>query len=235
MLEKKKHPPFFKKMVKLFEAITNYDYNPFREVNRSRAEKELRTLAKRANQRLLSLERAKSEVSGKSLSSTGAYQKYALPLLEAQGRRRFKEGGYSKMAYSEVADQIVGLQKFLSAKTSTVGGQKAAEASRIATFKSGKWGTHNSALGDTGGSNRAISVADTDTFYDFLNSRLYDDLKAIGISSDKIIEIYDELRESLSEEDIIERLDDAYGKFLEEREAGLSEFSDFLGISPFDM
>lgn len=220
-------------MAKLFEAITQYDYNPYREVNRAHAEAELRKLSKRANQRLLSLERAKSEITGRRFSEFGAYQKYAKPAL--RGAKRFKESGYKKLPYSEIAERIVEVQKFLSAKTSTVSGQRKAEEKRIATFESGKWGRHNPDTGDTGGSNRSISVADVDTFYDFLNSQLYKDLKSLGYSSDKIIEIYDELSEKLIPEEVEERLQGAYEQFVQDKEAGLSEFTDFLGISPFDL
>lgn len=212
--------------MKRFESIMEYTFDPYSGgVSRDRLVKELRILSKRANQRLVRLERARSEISGSAYSEFGAYKVYAEPALD--GRKRFKESGYNNIMYKDLQKKIVELQRFLGAKTSTVTGQREAEEKRQKTFESGKWG---SARLTEGAENRHIKSADTNSFYDFLNSKLFKDLRSLGFSSEKIIEIYDEMSENVDDEEIVDRLNKAYEQFLDEEEAGYNDFLDFLKI-----
>lgn len=215
-------------MAKIFEVIEKYDYNPFENIDRAEAEKQMKTLAKRANARLLRLERSTSLITGESYASYGAYTVYAKPAL--RGARRFKEGNYKEWTYKELGKRILEIEEFLRSKTSTVSGQREAEEKRIATFASGKWGSSR----DEDVPGRSISAAGRKDFYDFLNSRVYADFRKLGYTSEKLIEFYDEVTE-LEHEKGIEIFEEAYNKYMQEKDAGMSEFMDFLGISPFDM
>lgn len=207
-----------------FKPILTNTFNPYdKGVSRDALEKELRKLSKRANQRLVRLESSKSAISGESYSSYGAYQVYAVPALE--GRRRFRESGYTKMSVNELAERITKLQTFLGSSSSTVLGQRLAEERRQSAFESGNWGAARLVEGLD---NRAIKAASRKDFYDFLNSKLFSDLKSLKFSSDQLIEDYDELTEQLTPDEAYDRLSSAYEQFLDDREAAYSDFKSFL-------
>lgn len=152
------------------------------------------TLAKRANQRLVRLERASSAVTGESFASYGAAEK-AYDYIEGSrykdieknepGTIRFSENfGYTAESAWDIKKEIVVLQTFLSSKSSTVVGQKAIERKRIKTFESGQYGV--------GKNNAAVPIkfASNKEFYNFLNSKTFEGLKASGFNSEDIVDKY---------------------------------------------
>lgn len=165
-----------------------------------------RKLAKRANQRLLRLERSASPVTGQPYHA-GAYD-IALEYLRETGRgKRFSESiNYLKTKDEETGEtayniyrlkrEILELDTFLHSKTSTVSGNKAAEKKRIETFTGADWGLD------------AETVASKE-FYDFLQSNVYDYFLKNSFTSEQLIDIYNSYREKgAKDRDIIEGLEE---------------------------
>lgn len=75
---------------------------------------EVRKLAKRANQRMVRIERWESDNSSYAYNNAQDY-------LESKGRNRFKENP-TKMTESELQSELYRINKFLEAKTSTKSG-----------------------------------------------------------------------------------------------------------------
>ena len=148
-------------------------------------------LASVANQRLRAIEKASSNISGQAYTEYGAYEK-AEEYLERFGKRRFTAkdttNSKNKMSRSELQREVVELQGFLNSKTSTVRGYRAVERQRVRTFQG-----------------KGIQFADTKEFYDFLNSGEFAGLRK-ALSSDKIVEKYDEMRESMSHDEVMKAL-----------------------------
>ena len=169
----------------------------YRQSISTRELRELRNrLASVANQRLRAIEKASSNISGQAYTEYGAYEK-AEEYLERFGKRRFTAKDVTtsknKMSRSELQREVVELQGFLNSKTSTVRGYRAVERQRVRTFQG-----------------KGIQFADTKEFYDFLNSGEFAGLRK-ALSSDKISEKYDEMRESMSHEQIMKALSDYRG------------------------
>ncbi|WP_417398979.1 hypothetical protein [Hominenteromicrobium sp.] len=99
----------------------DYDAGPVNELTKAELVKAVRRAAKAANQRLLRLERA---------GLTGGVYKTAQANLG--GRRRFKEKP-DKMKLSQLRAEYTSIREFLSAKTSTVQGQRETDWKRYAT------------------------------------------------------------------------------------------------------
>lgn len=163
-----------------------------------------RTLAKRANQRLVRLSRSVSEVTGEAFSSYGAAE-IVFDYIEDKrpGKIRFDERfGYNAGDLTELKDEIMALQKFLTSKSSTVKGQREIERARIKTFKLGDWGS---------GDNKEIPswIASNKAFYDFLKSETVEQLVKAGFTSDDIVDVYVIARETDSaaeHDDIMDKL-----------------------------
>lgn len=162
-----------------------------------------RKLAKRANQRIVRLERATSNITGESYASYGAIDQVNYYL---KGKRRFSEN----LKYTDDVDllkrEINELQKFLESPSSLVSGQRAIEKKRQETFASGKWGTG----GATGVS---LKNANNKEFFNFLNSNTFHNLVSKGFTSEQIIELYDaalERDKRTTPESITRRLEQAY-------------------------
>lgn len=154
-----------------------------------------RTLAKRANQRLVRLERAESKVTGEKYTF-GAYD-IAEQYLKGQWRTRFSETAKHKINnINSLRAEINELERFLNSKSSTVKGIREIEQKRIETFE--KKGLH---------------FASTKEFYDFLNSNEYDRLIASGFTSEQVIEVYDMSRQYMSDEDVLEKIQEAITEF----------------------
>lgn len=160
---------------------------PIKELQRMR-----RALAKRANQRIVRLERGQSEVTGEKWNTFGAVVDVYKYLNDQQeGRTRFKESANALSDYGELRWEITVLQGFLGRKTSLVYGMRDIEKKRINTFESGKWGT---AYKKNGTPTRPIKFASNKEFYDFLNSETFKGLVSSGFTSEQIIEEYDKAR-----------------------------------------
>lgn len=198
-----------------------------------------RRLAKRANQRLVRLERSESKISGEAYH-IGAYDMAQEYLREAKNtdkkRLRFSENlsqrGAGDFDTNEEYRQyllyeVAKIQSFLSAKSSTVKGNRAIEEKRIATFTDKEHGL-------------SASVVSTKGFYDFITSAAYKYLDARAISSDKLQELYDyytdadaeRVRPALKAEDF-QKVADEYESWLTEpaqakHKVSLKELSDKL-------
>ena len=159
------------------------DINPYMIETGYELAKIRRTLAKRANQRLVRLERATSFVTGESYASYGAAS-YAYDYLEKIGKKRFNENLSYTDNFTTLRREILILQKFLNAPSSTVEGQRKIEEYRIKTFEKKK-----------------IKFASNKEFYDFLNSADYGDITK-QFDSDKIVEYYDLARKSMSDKEV---------------------------------
>ena len=170
-------------MAKAFNNVsTKYEtYNPYKSANAKELNTIRRTLAKRANQRLVRLERAYSSITGESYATYGAID-YAREYLQKIGRNRFSEKKDYTDDFNLLRIEILQLQKFLSSKSSTVLGQREIEQKRIKSFES-----------------KGIRFSGNKEFYDFLNSKDYSDLTK-QFDSDKIVEYYDLARENMSDD-----------------------------------
>lgn len=160
-----------------------------------------RKLAKRANARLLSLER-------KGLTKN-AYRVATRYTQATRGRNRFSEAYLKSAEISYLREDIENLRVFLNSVTSTISGYKQLKKERIARFRQ-----------------KGLKIDDEDQFYRFLNSKIYKDLANKLISSDKLIEFYDDvvdtgkyemkdLKEALEEfkKGDVESIDDLYEMF----------------------
>lgn len=186
------------------------------------SESELRmirkTLAKRANQRLVRLERAESTVTGEKFSSYGASEiaydyieqtRYSDIEKNEPGKLRFSESfGYDVGSAWDLKREIVKLQTFLLSKSSTVAGQKEIEKKRIKTFESGDWGTD-------GGAPVQVKFATNKEFYAFLSSKTFDNLVKKGFTSEDIVDVF--IR-SMDKEDSVEKAKEKMAKALDEFE-----------------
>lgn len=187
-----------------------------------------RTYAKRANQRLVRLERAKSKVSGESYASYGAAQN-AYTYLENKGRRRFDEKAEPQMSIKELRKEVAVLQTFLEAKSSTVLGQRAIEEKRQSSFEKGEWGT----LWKTQGiRNTPIKFESNKEFFEFLGSETFRSLKKAGFTSEQIIDLYVEGREKQTDKEIVENMQEALEQFRLKGSATLKDFRAKLHLKP---
>lgn len=148
-----------------------------------------RRIAKRANQRMVRLERSVSKVSGEAYH-IGAYDLAQEYLKEAKNtdrkRLRFSEK-LSQRSADDFEDEneyrqyllyeVAKIQSFLTAKSSTIAGNRQIEEKRMKTFEK-KYGLSASVVGSKG-------------FYDFITSSAYKFLDARTISSDKLLDLYD--------------------------------------------
>lgn len=161
------------------------DFNPYEKgVTVEELQKIHRQLAKVLNQRMVRLENTKSPITGEAYTF-GAYD-LMQDYLDRQGKKgdklRFTEslsaGGMNK---AELQKEIRKMQRFESFESSRVGGMKAIEARRAKSF------TERSEEGQTPISAQTVSSKD---FYDFLNSKTYEELSRM-VSSDVLVEEYD--------------------------------------------
>ena len=169
------------------------DYQDLSKMLQRELSQTRRKLAKRANQRLLRLERSESPVTGEAYHA-GAYD-IALDYLRTIGReKRFSESiNYTKTINEETGEtayniyrlkrEILELDTFLHSKTSTVSGNKTAEQKRIETFAGEKFGLSRETVASKG-------------FYDFLQSNAYDYFLQSSFTSEQLMDVYDIYRAS---------------------------------------
>lgn len=186
-------------------------YNPYKASSSDELNNIRRTLAKRANQRLVRLERAYSYITGESYASYGAAS-YAYDYLRSKGRNRFSESRTYTNDFNVLRREILELQRFLGAVTSTVAGQRAVEQRRVHTFEE-----------------KGIKFAGNKEFYDFLNSKLFDDLSKT-FDSNKIVEIYDLGRQKLSKEEVINNITDVLERLRQQDKYNLKELKEGLNL-----
>lgn len=194
-----------------------------------------RKLAKRANQRLVRLERATSKVTGETYAGIGASE-IAYNYLENNykqvkgGVKRFSERLDAVTDYTQLRREVSALQNFLESKSSLVSGLREIESSRIRTFESGDWGSAKY----TGKSRRKLLFASTKEFYDFIHSDTFRELKGNGFTSEQIVESYDTARETYkgSDKEALEALQEALETFREKGKGTLKELKAAAGGKP---
>lgn len=197
-----------------------------------------RTLAKRANQRLVRLERAKSKITGERYAGIGAseqiydYLERTRPAVKG-GVSRFSEKLDSGMTYEQIQREVTTLQGFLESKSSLVSGLRDIERKRISTFESGKWGSSKV----TGKSSRKLLFSSTKEFYDFIHTKTFRDLIGMGFTSEQIIEAYDSTREKYqgSDKEAQQALEDALETFREKGRGTLKELREVGGKKPVNL
>lgn len=190
----------------LFKPIQEKYINPYR-TGFNKLVPAYNRMAKRANQRMRELEK-KERKTGES-TTYGAYRNVQRALGRQEGDipKRFKENITMQQALHGMKDfeyQFMELQNFLNAKTSTLTGLK-----EIRIKREQKW------------KEKGI-VFDTDEdFYNFLNSDLFHSM-ANQLDSDTIVEIFDQMREFETDEEITKQLQDLVDKY-KQRQKTLSE------------
>lgn len=173
-----------------------------------------RRLAKRANQRMVRLEREKSPVTGESYKTYGAITEVYFYLnKQKEGRKRFREQLNALTDTQTLKREITVLQGFLGRKTSLVSGHRDIERKRLETFGTGKWGTK---WKKTGIPNKPLLFASNKEFYDFLNSETFKGLVSTGFTSEQLVELYDSARVRLGEEAEADAVSNAMADALEE-------------------
>ena len=162
-----------------------------------------RKLAKRANQRMVRLERSASPITGKAYH-VGAYD---IAQAELGDRRRFSEKLNYSTDITELKKEIGQLQAFLNAKSSTVSGNVEIEEKRIATLT-------NLGRDEEGHTPISEATARSAGFYDFISSKAFIYLSEKQVDSDGLQEIYDYYTEKkgLSYEDVQGIVDEYYNR-----------------------
>lgn len=124
-----------------------------------------RKFAKRANQRLLRLERAGLDYY--------AYDRAALYLSRTRGTHRFSESKTYKGSKQALLRELDALTTFLGSKTSTVAGQRSIERAKIRAFEQ-----------------KGYHISNSRSFFNFLSSSVYKKLANSKIPSEILIEYY---------------------------------------------
>lgn len=177
-----------------------------------------RALAKRANQRIVRLERAKSKVTGERYNTFGAIVD-VMDYLQRKNRSRFSEQLNTTADTQALRREITVLRTFLERPTSTVKGMREIERKRLKSFESGKWGTYNR----TGIPNKPIKFATNKEFYDFLNSETFKGLISSGFTSEQIVELYDTARQHVDDTEVVEAMAQALEAYREQGNANLKD------------
>ena len=181
-----------------------------------------RKLAKRANQRLVRLERSVSPISGEAYH-VGAYD---IAQAELGERRRYSEKLDYLTDITELKKEIGQLQAFLNAKSSTVSGNRAIEKKRVETLT-------NLGRDEEGHAVISLETATSKGFYDFISSKAYIYLSEKQVDSEGLQEIYDYYTEKkgLSYEDVQGIVDEYYKRASADENAVISfrEIADELG------
>lgn len=210
----------------IYETFNPYKFSDLEDLAQVR-----KTLAKRANQRMVRLEAGKSPITGESYDY-GAIEnakQYISTTKTAtkSGKLRFSENAsYMKNNATALRREIIELQAFLGAKSSTIKGMRDIEKMRINAFASGKW------KGKT-----KLKFTSNKSFYNFLNSKTYNQLKNSGFTSEQIVDMYDRTRDktgSFRETD--KKMKQAVKDIKDFQEKGkqtsIKELSKMLGIEP---
>lgn len=160
-----------------------------------------RKLAKRANQRMVRLERSASPITGKAYH-VGAYD---IAQAELGDRKRFSEKLNYSTDITELKKEIGQIQAFLNAKSSTVSGNVEIEEKRIATLT-------NLGRDEEGHTPISEATARSAGFYDFISSKAFIYLSEKQVDSEGLQEIYDYYTEKkgLSYEEVQGIVDEYY-------------------------
>lgn len=241
--------PRKKPTVKQRATVAHKEYLTFDPNKGKHTKEELaeirKALAKRANQRLVRLERATSKITGEKIETFGAAE-FAYQYLERkeQGKRRFNESMRKGESFDDLKYDILQLQSFLTAKTSTVQGVHEIEKLRFQKFEGGEWGTAYKRAKEKGITGeelekykqRSLHFLSTKEFYDFVSSATFKGLQKSGFTSEQLVEVYDEAREKSVnlgvEEDIYGKLVTALEEYREGKQVSLKDLKQRLKLSP---
>lgn len=184
-----------------------------------------RALAKRANQRIVRLERGESKVTGEKWNTFGAVTDvYDYLQRQKEGRTRFRETKNAMTDTQALKREITVLQGFLGRKSSLVSGMQEIEDKRINTFETGKWGIKWKKKGIP---NKPLHFASNKEFYDFMNSETFKGLMSSGFTSEQLVELYDSARVRLGEQAEADTVSNAMADALVEyREKGNASLKD---------
>lgn len=237
--------PRKKPSVKQSANVAHKEYLTFDPNRGSHSIDELATirkaLAKRANQRLVRLEREKSKVTGKAFEVFGA-REFAYEYLERQkhGKRRYTESKRKDETFDDIRNDILQIQSFLIAKTSRVAGVHEIENLRMSKFEGGEWGERYRRAKEAGITGaelekykmRGLKFSGTKEFYDFLNSSTFAGLKASGFTSEQLIELYDAAieKETNADEKVMAKLEEALEAYQSGEEASFKDLQERLGL-----
>lgn len=173
-----------------------------------------RQLAKAANSRIRRLESAKSEITGESIFQQHHYSTIRIE-LRRQKRRRFSEGKGYGGSDNDLRAEISMLEKFLATQTSTVGGARRVERSRM------------QALIEKGISTETASNPE---FYKFLNSSTFNELTYEYLDSEDVLDIYSRASDNgLSAKEIERMFEDHMKKKRPSRQDIYKELDRLLG------
>lgn len=150
-------------------------------------------LAKAANRRILRLERVRSDISGRRFIDQPQFDNLVIH-LELQNRKRFSEVKRPKgMSVRHLYNEISVMEKFLSMKSSTVGGSRSIEDERVDRFVQ---------------KGVPEEIARSYEFYQFLTSSTYDALTYSALDSEDIVEMFERgSDEGLNIEQIVEEFE----------------------------
>lgn len=246
MVRNKHHAPGPKEVGRLSRTYENEDIW-HSGIGEADLMKMRRTLAKRANQRILRLERHSDSVTGESVDY-GAISK-AKNYLAKQGRNRFSESKSPKnlsgaQNLNALKREIGELQNFLKSKSSTVGGYDlepdilTGEAVKVKTgiesIIDKRQQAFLSGVNQKTGAKRAIiNIADKKSFYRFLNDASFEKLSRV-FSSDKIIEIYQreflnrKTNKSMGANLTIQEIEDAFTEYSARQHQSEKDLNEFL-------
>ena len=153
----------------------NYDIEEVRKLRKK--------LAKKANDRLLSLERHGY--------TKNAYRIATRYTEETRGKKRFSEAMLKKAGIEYLRDEIEALREFLTSESSTIRGNKKIEKERLEFFRGVRKVDKEGKLTGLG-----LEISDSEEFFKFLNSAEYKVLANKMISSSVLMEFYDTVKES---------------------------------------
>lgn len=196
-----------------------------------------RKLAKRANQRLVRLERRKA-ATGESLAELGIAQ-YAYESIKeiraqegkapTQGKLRFRE---SKRPLTDTASrmELYRLQSFLANETSKAGTAAKYVSKTEKTLK--ERGVYMGENKEGKPIYHKIQAAGYKSFYNFLNSAAFANLK-LELNSNEIVDLYNKAHE---EGISFKKLDQAIAEYVQEledtqKEASLKDLAEAMGTS----
>lgn len=184
--------------------------NPF-ELDMVQVAELRRKLAKRANQRLVRLERAKLNDEAGTRASDLAPAQYAyeqIRRIRGEGSKRFRENKMAPGASPESQRmELYALQDFLGQPGSRAGQVQRQVSKTQATFQE-----------------RGITIASYKSFYNFLNSANFSFLKSQGFDSETIIEMLQEAKEGKQSWKAINEIITEYVKHVEEEKAANEDY-----------
>lgn len=189
------------------------------------------SLAKRANTRLKALETSSSKITGERYTY-GAYKKYAADVLNME-KPRFSQSKQVKDV-NTMRHEILVLQRFLNAKSSTISGNREIEKARIKTFESGVWGAIKfDEQGKPFKSERIKILSSSNaSFYDFLNSGLLSSKVQTYFTSEQLIEMYElATRNGMSTDEIIDKIASAIEDYKDKLDSpSIENLTERLGV-----